>query len=55
VFADSAQELSEVYQDLSQTLMWKLGRDEATSFVALAAGLALLASVSTAQLKRKVF
>jgi Ca-activated chloride channel homolog len=55
VFADSAKALSDVYQTLSQTLMWKLGRDEATSFVALAAGLVLLISVTTAQLKRKVF
>ena len=55
VFADSARELSDVYRDLSRAVSWKLGRDEATSFVALVAGLVLLLSVSTAQLKRKVF
>jgi Ca-activated chloride channel homolog len=54
VFADSASVLNEAYQDFRRTLMWQFGRDEATSFVALAAGLILFISVSMAQLKRRI-
>jgi Ca-activated chloride channel homolog len=54
VFADSASVLSEAYQDFRRALMWQFGRDEATSFVALVAGIVLLVSVSVAQLKRHI-
>jgi Ca-activated chloride channel homolog len=54
VFADSAQELSKVYQDLSHALVWTFGREEATAVVAIGAALLLCLSVGLSQFKRQI-
>ena len=51
---ESADELNDVYRDLSRALAWRIRRDEATGVAALAAALLLFASVTTAQLRRLV-
>ncbi len=54
VFADSAQALSKVYQDLSRALKWRVGQDEASAVAALVAAVLLTLSVALAQFKRHI-
>jgi Ca-activated chloride channel family protein len=54
VYADSAQELNNVYSELKQTLMWRMGRDEATALASIGAGLLLLVSIVVAQHKQRL-
>lgn len=54
VFADSAQELSNVYSELKQSLMWRMGRDEATAIASVGAGLLLLVSIVVSQLRQRL-
>lgn len=55
VFVDSAKELSDVYKDLSRTLVWRTGREEVTGFGTLLAALFLFVSLSLAEFRRRVF
>jgi Ca-activated chloride channel homolog len=54
MFADSSHTLSEAYRDIKKTLLWKVGRDEASAAAALLAAVFLMSSIVIARLKRKV-
>jgi Ca-activated chloride channel homolog len=54
IFADSSHNLSEAYRDIKKTLLWKVGRDEASAAAALLAAMLLMSSLVVAQLRRKV-
>ncbi|MCA9839284.1 MAG: VWA domain-containing protein [Trueperaceae bacterium] len=54
-FVDSSEELERVYKDLSQDVIWRFGRTEATAVFALAAALVLFLSLGLAQLSRQVY
>ena len=54
IFVDSASELSGVYRDLSRSLVWRIGRSEATAFGALAAAALLIVSLALGEFRRRV-
>ena len=54
LFVASAAELKHVYLELSRSLAWRWGRDEATALAALAAALVLALSMGLAASRRKV-
>jgi Ca-activated chloride channel homolog len=53
-FVDSAEELGDVYRDLSRAVAWRVRRDEATAVAALAAAVLLATSMGLAGLLRRV-
>ena len=53
-FVDSAGQLRDVYSELSRSLTWRFGRDEATAVAALGAAALLLLSVGWSALRRRV-
>ena len=54
VFVESAEALKDVYKNLNRDLVWRLRREEATAFVALAAAILLFISLSLRQLQRQL-
>jgi len=53
-FVDSADDLKELYRNLSQSVAWRWSRDEATAIFALAAALLLLLSLVLSETKRRL-
>ncbi len=54
-FVGSAEELKEVYEDLSRAVIWRFGKDEATAIGTLIAAFLLFVSLSLSLFRKSIF